>query len=64
MISSGCAPIDWREGARVAGEFGVQRVRQMQLGDRLLDASRRLLERHVLAEPEGDGDRRETGPGG
>ena len=43
--------------ARVAGIFGVQAVRQMQCGDRLVDAPRRLGDRHVLVQAKADGDR-------
>ena len=43
-------------GARIAGIFGVQRVGNMQLGHRLIDKPRRLLDGRVLVEAEADGD--------
>src|SRR5262249_12505433 len=43
-------------GTRITGVFRVQRVGNVQLGDRLVDALRRLLDRRVLSEAEADGD--------
>jgi len=43
-------------GARIAGVFGVQRIGDVQFGDRLIDEPGRLLDWRILGEAKADGN--------